>query len=50
MDVVAIVLHPDILLIASDCEEWGDSRKEEFYFYMKFYSLVDNIQFMKELF
>ncbi|RVW51275.1 Protease 2 [Vitis vinifera] len=24
--------------------EWGDPRKEEFYFYMKSYSPVDNIK------
>lgn len=24
-------------------QEWGDPRKEEFYFYMKSYSPVDNV-------
>ncbi|MCI30883.1 prolyl oligopeptidase family protein, partial [Trifolium medium] len=24
--------------------EWGDPRKEEFYFYMKSYSPVDNVR------
>lgn len=25
-------------------QEWGDPRKEEFYFYMKSYSPVDNVR------
>jgi protease II len=34
--------------VVADCsfllQEWGDPRKEEFYFYMKSYSPVDNVR------
>ncbi|CAL9074654.1 unnamed protein product [Musa acuminata var. zebrina] len=38
------MLDPSIPLTTSEWEEWGDPRKEEFYFYMKSYSPVDNIK------
>lgn len=44
VDVVTTMLDPTIPLTTSDWEEWGDPRKEEFYFYMKSYSLVDNVK------
>jgi len=28
-------------------QEWGDPRKEEFYFYMKSYSPVDNVRIIQ---
>lgn len=34
------VLSCSLLLLL---QEWGDPRKEEFYFYMKSYSPVDNV-------
>ncbi|CAI9283201.1 unnamed protein product [Lactuca saligna] len=42
VDVVTTMLGPTIPLIIAEWEEWGDPRKEEFYFYMKSYSPVDN--------
>lgn len=44
VDVVTTMLDPTIPLTTSDWEEWGDPRKEEFYFYMKSYSPVDNVK------
>ncbi|XP_031493939.1 uncharacterized protein LOC116260019 [Nymphaea colorata] len=44
VDVVTTMLDPTIPLTTSEWEEWGDPRKEEFYFYMKSYSPVDNIK------
>ena len=44
VDVVTTMLDPSIPLTTSEWEEWGDPRKEEFYFYMKSYSPVDNIK------
>ncbi|KAK1325868.1 hypothetical protein QJS10_CPA01g00039 [Acorus calamus] len=44
VDVVTTMLDPTIPLTTSEWEEWGDPRKEEFYFYMKSYSCVDNIK------
>ncbi|GAV62364.1 Peptidase_S9 domain-containing protein/Peptidase_S9_N domain-containing protein [Cephalotus follicularis] len=44
MDVVTTMLDPTIPLTTSEWEEWGDPRKEEFYFYMKSYSPVDNVK------
>ncbi|MBA0601585.1 hypothetical protein Gorai_004759, partial [Gossypium raimondii] len=38
------MLDPTIPLTTSEWEEWGDPRKEEFYFYMKSYSPVDNVK------
>nr|CCW03276.1 similar to predicted: protease 2-like [Lupinus angustifolius] len=44
VDVVTTMLDPTIPLTTSEREEWGDPRKEEFYFYMKTYSPVDNVK------
>ncbi|CAI9269801.1 unnamed protein product [Lactuca saligna] len=43
VDVVTTMLGPTIPLTTAEWEEWGDPRKEEFYFYMKSYSPVDNV-------
>ncbi|KAL7090718.1 hypothetical protein ACP275_12G058800 [Erythranthe tilingii] len=43
VDVLTTMLDPTIPLTTSEWMEWGDPRKEEFYFYMKSYSPVDNI-------
>ncbi|KAK1556713.1 hypothetical protein Q3G72_010628 [Acer saccharum] len=43
VDVVTTMLDPTIPLTTSEWEEWGDPRKEEFYFYMKSYYPVDNV-------
>ncbi|GLT87154.1 hypothetical protein SLE2022_052530 [Rubroshorea leprosula] len=43
VDVVTTMLDPTLPLTTSEWEEWGDPRKEEFYFYMKSYSPVDNV-------
>ncbi|WOL18932.1 hypothetical protein Cni_G27729 [Canna indica] len=44
VDVVTTMLDPSIPLTTAEWEEWGDPRKEEFYFYMKSYSPVDNVK------
>ncbi|KAL8519788.1 hypothetical protein ACS0TY_010649 [Phlomoides rotata] len=44
VDALTTMLDPTIPLTTSEWEEWGDPRKEEFYFYMKSYSPVDNIK------
>ncbi|KAJ4778388.1 Prolyl oligopeptidase family protein [Rhynchospora pubera] len=44
VDVVTTMLDPTIPLTTSEWEEWGDPRKEEFYYYMKSYSPVDNVE------
>ncbi|KAJ0963954.1 hypothetical protein J5N97_029076 [Dioscorea zingiberensis] len=44
VDVVTTMLDPTIPLTTAEWEEWGDPRKEEFYYYMKSYSPVDNIK------
>ncbi|PON68146.1 Peptidase S9A, prolyl oligopeptidase [Parasponia andersonii] len=44
VDVVTTMLDPTIPLTTAEWEEWGDPRKEEFYFYMKSYSPVDNVE------
>ncbi|XP_078427385.1 prolyl oligopeptidase family protein [Wolffia australiana] len=44
VDVLTTMLDPTIPLTTSEWEEWGDPRKEEFYYYMKSYSPVDNIK------
>ncbi|XP_039123711.1 protease 2 [Dioscorea cayenensis subsp. rotundata] len=44
VDVVTTMLDPTIPLTTSEWEEWGDPRQEEFYYYMKSYSPVDNIK------
>lgn len=44
VDVVTTMLDPTIPLTTSEWEEWGDPRMEEFYFYMKSYSPVDNVK------
>ncbi|XP_051117575.1 uncharacterized protein LOC127242180 [Andrographis paniculata] len=43
VDVVTTMLDASIPLTTAEYEEWGDPRKENFYFYMKSYSPVDNI-------
>ncbi|PWZ16067.1 Protease 2 [Zea mays] len=43
VDVVTTMLDPTIPLTTAEWEEWGDPRKEEFYYYMKSYSPVDNV-------
>ncbi|KAK4743041.1 hypothetical protein SAY87_001042 [Trapa incisa] len=47
VDVLTTMLDPTIPLTTSEWEEWGDPRKEEFYFYMKSYSPVDNVKAQK---
>ncbi|XP_075522323.1 uncharacterized protein LOC142555371 [Primulina tabacum] len=44
VDALTTMLDPTIPLTTSEWEEWGDPRKEEFYFYMKSYSPVDNVK------
>uniref|UniRef100_A0A175YQ07 Prolyl endopeptidase n=1 Tax=Daucus carota subsp. sativus TaxID=79200 RepID=A0A175YQ07_DAUCS len=44
VDVLTTMLDPTIPLTTSEWEEWGDPRKEEFYYYMKSYSPVDNVK------
>ncbi|OAY36159.1 hypothetical protein MANES_11G000600v8 [Manihot esculenta] len=44
VDVLTTMLDPSIPLTTEEWEEWGDPRKEEFYFYMKSYSPVDNVK------
>ncbi|XP_019166680.1 PREDICTED: uncharacterized protein LOC109162430 [Ipomoea nil] len=44
VDVLTTMLDPTIPLTTSEWEEWGDPRKEEYYFYMKSYSPVDNVK------
>ncbi|KAL6187283.1 hypothetical protein ACLB2K_038683 [Fragaria x ananassa] len=43
VDVLTTMLDPTIPLTTSEWEEWGDPRREEFY-YMKSYSPVDNVK------
>ncbi|XP_071705643.1 uncharacterized protein [Rutidosis leptorrhynchoides] len=43
-DVVTTMLDPTIPLTTAEWEEWGDPRKEEYYFYMKSYSPLDNVK------
>ncbi|KAL0791690.1 hypothetical protein YC2023_043687 [Brassica napus] len=43
VDALTTMLDPTIPLTTSEWEEWGDPRKEEYYFYMKSYSPVDNV-------
>jgi oligopeptidase B len=47
VDVLTTMLDPTIPLTTAEWEEWGDPRKEEFYFYMKSYSPVDNVKAQK---
>lgn len=44
VDVVTTMLDPTIPLTTSEWEEWGDPRKEEYYYYIKSYSPVDNVR------
>ncbi|XP_073136757.1 uncharacterized protein [Henckelia pumila] len=44
VDALTTMLDPTIPLTTSEWEEWGDPRKEEFYFYMKSFSPVDNVK------
>ncbi|BAF20571.1 uncharacterized protein [Oryza sativa Japonica Group] len=44
VDVLTTMLDPTIPLTTSEWEEWGDPRKEEYYYYMKSYSPVDNLK------
>ncbi|KAL6873522.1 hypothetical protein ACP4OV_013604 [Aristida adscensionis] len=43
VDVLTTMLDPTIPLTTAEWEEWGDPRKEEYYYYMKSYSPVDNV-------
>lgn len=43
VDVVTTMLDSSIPLTTAEWEEWGDPRKEEFYYYMKSYSPIDNV-------
>lgn len=44
VDVLTTMLDPSIPLTTSEWEEWGDPRVEEYYYYMKSYSPVDNVK------
>ncbi|GAB4839665.1 hypothetical protein Ancab_029191 [Ancistrocladus abbreviatus] len=44
VDVLTTMLDPTIPLTTAEWEEWGDPREEEFYYYMKSYSPVDNVK------
>ncbi|KDP40467.1 hypothetical protein JCGZ_24466 [Jatropha curcas] len=44
VDVLTTMLDPSIPLTTEEWEEWGDPRVEEFYYYMKSYSPVDNVK------
>lgn len=44
VDVLTTMLDPTIPLTTAEWEEWGDPRKEEYYYYMKSYSPVDNVK------
>ncbi|KAJ9190630.1 hypothetical protein P3X46_001812 [Hevea brasiliensis] len=44
LDVLTTMLDPSIPLTTEEWEEWGDPREEEFYFYIKSYSPVDNVK------
>eukprot|EP00250_Pteridium_aquilinum_P010436 c19386_g1_i1 orf=41-2374(+) len=44
VDVLTTMLDASIPLTTAEWEEWGDPRKEEFYYYMKSYSPVDNVE------
>ncbi|XP_050218483.1 uncharacterized protein LOC126669151 [Mercurialis annua] len=44
LDVLTTMLDPSIHLTTEEWEEWGDPSEEEFYFYMKSYSPVDNVK------
>ncbi|KAJ6846097.1 uncharacterized protein M6B38_278640 [Iris pallida] len=44
VDVLTTMLDPSIPGTASSWEEWGNPRKQEYYFYMKSYSPIDNIK------
>ncbi|XP_047091031.1 protease 2-like [Lolium rigidum] len=44
VDALTTMLDPTIPLTTAEWEEWGDPRKEEYYYYMKSYSPVDNVK------
>uniref|UniRef100_A0ACD6APA0 Uncharacterized protein n=1 Tax=Avena sativa TaxID=4498 RepID=A0ACD6APA0_AVESA len=44
VDVLTTMLDPTIPLTTGEWEEWGDPKKEEYYYYMKSYSPVDNVK------
>ncbi|GJN39425.1 hypothetical protein PR202_gb28543 [Eleusine coracana subsp. coracana] len=44
VDVLTTMLDPTIPLTTAEWEEWGDPRKEDYYYYMKSYSPVDNVR------
>ncbi|KAH7293575.1 hypothetical protein KP509_28G031500 [Ceratopteris richardii] len=44
VDVLTTMLDSSIPLTTAEWEEWGDPRKEDFYFYMKSYSPMDNVK------
>lgn len=44
--IIVIYLWPFLIInscLLSLVQEWGDPRKEEYYYYMKSYSPVDNV-------
>ncbi|KAJ8443950.1 hypothetical protein Cgig2_020796 [Carnegiea gigantea] len=44
VDALTTMLDPTIPLTTSEWEEWGDPRKQEFYYCIKSYSPVDNVR------
>ncbi|XP_020172668.1 uncharacterized protein [Aegilops tauschii subsp. strangulata] len=44
VDALTTMLDPTIPLTTAEWEEWGDPREEEYYYYMKSYSPVDNVK------
>lgn len=44
VDALSTMLDPTIPLTTSEWEEWGDPRKQEFYYCIKSYSPVDNVR------
>ncbi|MCO5556010.1 hypothetical protein L7F22_009554 [Adiantum nelumboides] len=44
VDVLTTMLDASIPLTTAEWEEWGNPQKEEFYYYMKSYSPVDNVK------
>ncbi|KAL6603398.1 hypothetical protein ACP70R_043759 [Stipagrostis hirtigluma subsp. patula] len=43
VDVITTMLDATLPLTTMEWEEWGDPREEEYYYYMKSYSPVDNV-------
>jgi oligopeptidase B len=44
VDVLTTMLDSSIPLTTAEWDEWGNPNKEEFYYYMKSYSPMDNVQ------